>query len=324
MRSKPKSSPESRTAPSIRHASRPTTRRPPARRAKLAPLDRYSGALKHLGGSLSDEWNDRLAAETVEAIPRLTCETREQKVDARAGPHRPRAAGRARGHIGGTDNRRPCGRHGLLSPRRDHGIVRRAARAAEPSDPPVARRRDARQRAAAPARPSRLAAPWNDGASANRQSTLRGRARKIRKTTLRGRCGKIGKTTFRRGCGAGGHRIHKTTLRRGCGTRVRKIGKTTLRARQRRGRARLRVRKICNTTLRGPATGAGVTARPRRTPRRHQIRKTTLADGTCARSPAARDHVPDAWRQPRARRRAYGRNKPQNRGITPCSRNPRN
>ena len=46
------------------------------------PIDRNSGALKHIGGSPSDEWNDRVAAETVQAIPRLECETRDQKFDA--------------------------------------------------------------------------------------------------------------------------------------------------------------------------------------------------------------------------------------------------
>jgi hypothetical protein len=85
-----------------RGAARPNTRRPPAIRAakasvapKLAPgLDRgpapgldpgvarNGAALRHIGGSQSDEWNDRLGAETVQAMPQLACETREQKMDA--------------------------------------------------------------------------------------------------------------------------------------------------------------------------------------------------------------------------------------------------
>jgi hypothetical protein len=46
------------------------------------PLDRTCSALRHIGGSQSDEWNDRLAAETVQAIPLLKCETRDQRFDA--------------------------------------------------------------------------------------------------------------------------------------------------------------------------------------------------------------------------------------------------
>jgi hypothetical protein len=94
MRSKPKgsapkdSAPKgsaremSRAARSGRRAGSPATRRPPAPRADAKPIDRNSGALRHIGGSHSDEWNDRVAAETVQAIPLLECETRDQKCDA--------------------------------------------------------------------------------------------------------------------------------------------------------------------------------------------------------------------------------------------------
>jgi hypothetical protein len=76
-----------RPAPAGRDAARPNTRRPPAPRAAKAPvapqpalgldpgpapgLDpgvaRNGAALRHLGGSQSDEWNDLIAAETVRA-----------------------------------------------------------------------------------------------------------------------------------------------------------------------------------------------------------------------------------------------------------------
>jgi hypothetical protein len=86
MRAKPKNSTRaslssgltrgSRAARSGRRAgSRPGVRRPPAPRADAAPIDRKpapgldpgGGALKHLGGSQSDEWNDLIATETVRA-----------------------------------------------------------------------------------------------------------------------------------------------------------------------------------------------------------------------------------------------------------------
>jgi hypothetical protein len=83
MRSKPKTS---RAAASTRRA-RPAARRSVPRADATAPgldpgVDRHRGALQHIGGSQSDEWNDRLGAETVQAMPQLACETREQKMDA--------------------------------------------------------------------------------------------------------------------------------------------------------------------------------------------------------------------------------------------------
>jgi hypothetical protein len=79
-----------------------------------------------------------------------------------------------------------------------------------------------------------------------------------------------------------GRKIRKTTLRDR--TRAGSIRKTIPRSHERIGAG---AGKICKTTLRGPAAhaGAGVAARPRRTQRRHQIRKTTLADGDRARAP---------------------------------------
>ena len=91
MRTKPKTP---RAAASTRRA-RPAARWSVPRADATAPgldpgvgrqpasgPDPGRGALQHIGGSQSDEWNDRLGAETVQAMPRLACETREQKMDA--------------------------------------------------------------------------------------------------------------------------------------------------------------------------------------------------------------------------------------------------
>jgi hypothetical protein len=71
MRSKPKiSARESRAARSgWRAGSHPRTRRSlAAARADAMPLGRNSGALRHIGGSQSDDSNDLIAAETVQAL----------------------------------------------------------------------------------------------------------------------------------------------------------------------------------------------------------------------------------------------------------------
>jgi hypothetical protein len=50
--------------------------------AAAADPARECGMLKRIGGSQSDQWNDRIGAETVPAVRRLDRETREQRFDA--------------------------------------------------------------------------------------------------------------------------------------------------------------------------------------------------------------------------------------------------